>query len=129
MAWSMKTENELIAEFMGFKPYKEAWGGSGSFARTYNINGDILYGNEMKYNSSWDWLMPVVEKIKKEHYFRFDIDSPGSVTKQQHTSVSIFQNWVGGGCTEVCEIEGEDMKSTIYKAVVEFIHWYNQQPK
>lgn len=39
-------DNKLIAEFMGL----DGWWSE----------------NEFKYHSSWDWLMPVVEKIEKE---------------------------------------------------------------
>jgi hypothetical protein len=39
----MKTDNELIAEFMG-KP-------------------DHIMSELLKYHTSWDWLMPVIHKI------------------------------------------------------------------
>jgi hypothetical protein len=54
--------NKLIAEFMG---YKRNDGYSGDFARLkhWNIEPFGWHDDEqLKYHSSWDWLMPVVKK-------------------------------------------------------------------
>ena len=54
--------NKLIAEFMGF-------GIDGKFAYIPD-EGNPLEENmlivEMKYHTSWDWLMPVVSKITRD---------------------------------------------------------------
>lgn len=42
--------NKLIAEFMGA------------------VGSPMYKPNEMKYHSSWDWLMPVIEKIEHLGY-------------------------------------------------------------
>ena len=44
-------ENKLIAEFMEWKPNEHHW----------CLNGD----KNLQYDTSWDWLMPVVEKIEQ----------------------------------------------------------------
>ena len=56
------TDNKLIAEFMGADPDKK------TFFRT----GEYVYF----YDTSWDWLMPVVQKCfdtqqpeEGQHYF------------------------------------------------------------
>lgn len=102
-------DNELIAEFMGFR---------------YGQNADK--NGFMKYNKSWDWLMPVVEKIESlpEH----------PLYKKYRFSVSIKNN--------SCEIsfarlskgepghnhyEGKTKIDAVYKSVIDFIKWYNQQ--
>lgn len=48
---SNKTDNELIAEFMGLKKSV--------------VFGKVIYGEfaVYDYDKKWDWLMPVVEKI------------------------------------------------------------------
>lgn len=96
------TDNEIIAEFMdGFrlKIPRNMW-----YIRSRN---ETIDSNNMKYNSSWDWLMPVVERIKikyvvnpklNENYFRSVLDS--KVT----TSIEI-----------------------LHQRVVRFIRWYNSQ--
>ena len=50
--------NKLIAEFMGYK-FIEDWH---QYWRLSDKH--LLLENELKYHSSWDWLMPVVEKIE-----------------------------------------------------------------
>lgn len=67
----IKKGNKLIAEFMGFierKPDEE-------FSTTWFIKGGFAqYGiNELKYNISWDWLMPVVEKINSINNREYDV--------------------------------------------------------
>lgn len=71
--------NELIAQFMGGKIYKQEYGGSGVMNRTWELQTlvglQVLWGYEMKYDTSWDWLMPavkkwndlVIEKRKQKH--------------------------------------------------------------
>ena len=52
-----KTDNELIAEFMGLKEHK------GSY---YFINKEEWIPDvELEYHKSWDWLIPVVQKIEQ----------------------------------------------------------------
>ena len=64
----MEEKNKLIAEFMGFV-YK--WQPKHNyFCRPEHSmeNNEFSYAiDDLKYHSSWDWLMPVVEKIEKEY--------------------------------------------------------------
>jgi hypothetical protein len=73
----MKTDNELIAEFMG------------------------KFG--LWFHTSWDWLMPVVEKIDKMQLF--DV-----VEYRELSELGIFAD-----------------KQTIRMHVISFIKWYNQK--
>ena len=52
--------NKLIAEFMGIDSFKD------SLASLHQgkINLDVDVYEQAQYHSSWDWLMPVVEKIE-----------------------------------------------------------------
>jgi|TARA_B100000085_G_C18268653_1_gene401151 hypothetical protein len=45
-------DNKLIAEFMGYSPV----------SGVYVSRKDEFHIDEMQYDISWDWLMPVVEK-------------------------------------------------------------------
>lgn len=57
----MTTENnKLIAEFMGMTCDDNDK--SMMIVKTTQGN-DIIYLDELKYHTSWDWLMPVVIKI------------------------------------------------------------------
>lgn len=63
-------DNELIAKFMGAKYVDEHLIEFENFHSFNEINeGEFVYTNwfdpetELQYHTSWDWLMPVVEKI------------------------------------------------------------------
>ena len=44
------TDNQLIAEFMGWKPNEHHW----------CLNGD----KDLQYHTEWNWLMPVIKTIR-----------------------------------------------------------------
>lgn len=93
-------DNKLIAEFMGLtEPYELPQHG------TIRPNGDFKTEftlDQLKYNSSWDWLMPVVGKIEK---------TPNIYDIEEFLLIR----------DELCTARIE----TIYDSVVEFIKWYN----
>ena len=117
----MTTENnKLIAEFMGgYTPY-EKFGDS----TEYYYRGHYVTLENMKFQTSWDWLMPVVEKIEevfiddsnliiKEHRYEFDM---------KYTQCEIYDH------VRDCVVASGDMGSKIlstYQSVVEFIKEYN----
>jgi len=64
----MTTENKLIAEFMG---HKTDWGfkkdsilympqGEGNATN----NSIVIPYEKLQYHTSWDWLMPVIHRIR-----------------------------------------------------------------
>jgi hypothetical protein len=55
-----KENNRLIAEFMGLNV--EFDNREGAY---YNTDNGELIGIELKYHSSWDWLMPVYIEIRQ----------------------------------------------------------------
>lgn len=60
------SDNELIAEFMGYEFVNDA---PKEFPKGYwflsdDKDTDWLVEQDMQYSESWDWLMPVVEKIR-----------------------------------------------------------------
>ena len=67
--------NKLIAEFMGYKLMScsrgKAWDIGKSIPTKDHllpIQGMLHTGNELKFHKSWDWLMPVIEKIETLGY-------------------------------------------------------------
>jgi hypothetical protein len=62
----MKTDDALLAEFMGNKPI---WNGDKDLIIGYHI----VYGQSvgqtllqfLEYKTSWDWLMPVIKRINE----------------------------------------------------------------
>ena len=55
-------DNKLIAEFMGMT-YGDPNDDSVMIQMTSQGN-EVVPIESMKYHTSWDWLMPVVEKIE-----------------------------------------------------------------
>lgn len=58
------TDNQIIAEFMGYKViYKPKVVNGENFFEYIDENGKYTYCHSLlRYNDKWDWLMPVVKK-------------------------------------------------------------------
>ena len=85
----MKTDNTIIAAFMGLRI------------------------KHPKYDTDWNWLMPVVKKIESLGY-----------------RVTIVRHICRIDLTEESKlIISEDIKKieAVYSACLEFIKWYNKQ--
>jgi hypothetical protein len=101
--------NKLIAEFMGgvitkrdtSLPYPE---GLPKWAK-HEYDFDTLKIGGYEYHSSWDWLMPVVEKIGNM-YIKY-----ASLPEMREIH----------GCSMFAPI------SMIYEQVISFIKWHNTQ--
>jgi hypothetical protein len=94
--------NKLIAEFMGYKNPSNA--------------SDIWY----HYDTSWDWLMPVVEKI----------EALGYTFEKNYQPID--RDWqcliVKGNDILHQEFNRKSLNAAHY-VVVEFIKWYNEQDR
>jgi len=96
----MKENNELIAEFMGVE--KE----NGLYLFTTPM--DDYKTDELYFDTSWDWLMPVVRKII-EICCNDDVDS-----------------FLSDEYTSILETIPLAIIEDSHKVVVEFIKFYNQ---
>lgn len=131
--------NRIIAEFMGArKTGTSTLADGGGYAYEYEVRlsdtetfkfwDKPCWTNvrELKYHSSWDWLMPVVEKIESIGY-----DTRIAFIRERNNGVD--------SKTHICDIEksnnsegiiyhkGNSKLDATYKAVVQFIQWYNTQ--
>jgi len=92
-------DNKIIAEFMGME--------LGDDKTMYYDDAENLHPptpiNELKYHTSWDWLMPVVDKC-----FQYG---------ELHNS---YREQIIASLSGVIDIEDT------YKAVVEFINQLNK---
>jgi len=70
------------------------------------------------YETSWDWLMPVVEKIEKEGY---EVDIYSNKCEMATNFGSTLLN-------PILYDKGSKIEST-WLACVQFIQWYNQNKK
>lgn len=114
-------ENNLIADFMGWKLQDnptERWYGS------YREPNGILHKNTDKepllFHTSWDWLMPVVEKIECT-----TIDNNDNSDNFFNVMIEVFECNINGGNICICESGNTKLEAT-YKAVVEFINQLNK---
>lgn len=102
----MKTteNNKIIAEFMGAVGY-----------HTFNGNFAIIDGKEINmdlYNSDWNWLMEVVEKIESIKGTQIFINGISCEIMFRGKVISKHFN---------TKIEA------VYNACIEFIEWHNLQ--
>lgn len=97
----MKTDNELIASFMGLPLTKDVknFGNSDWHKEPFQ---------KWRYNTSWDWLMPVVQKT-------FDTEFNDDFEQWQKLNSKIREALL------LISIEA------VYSSVVDFIKWHNQQ--
>lgn len=108
--------NVLITEFMNVSHCRAD---QGSF---YYINDDAYLAEDLKYHSSFDWLMPVVEKIKD-----YSPDHEIEITMGK-TFCRIFARDLDDG-SYLYGIDSTEDKpiDAVYNAIIQFIKWYNNQ--
>ena len=115
--------NKLIAEFMGYKLMScnrgKAWDIGKSIPskdHLFPIQGVLHTGNELAFHKSWDWLMPVVDKIESLGYEFFIVEDRIKIAHNTDHSIDTIINFTLGG----------SKREATYKAVVEFIKQYNK---
>lgn len=116
---AIKDNNKLIAEFMGYKK---------SIANTWFKDKKIVQSSSFKYDSDWNWLMEVVERIELLYDGGFDVNilSDGTIIQQFRNSPnSELSDGVEIVRLTSAEIGFEKKINHTYMAVVEFIKWYN----
>jgi hypothetical protein len=114
---TVEESNKLIAEFMGggwtgkIQPfYDERWVECPPMG--------IEYIKDLKYHSSWDWLMPVVEKIEET----YDVDVHCLQPQFEDDTKYQIQIYISG-----TNVSGNNKIECYHKAVIEFIQWHIEQ--
>lgn len=127
----MKTDNELIAVFMGGKlcDYPDGIFDAKGY---YCHKGNWWNRNHLAYHESWDWLMPVVEKIEDSEFlkqpnglcYRFKCVMAGNECE----IISISRP----SGAEILKFRSQDAikMDAVFRVVVRFIKWTqtNQPP-
>jgi hypothetical protein len=110
--------NKLISEFMG---YRINFQDDIPFVTLDKILFDeyVAVSNWAKYNSSWDWLMPVVERIESFGYYFF-------MFPNNESHISKYTSIVG---KSISQIQLTSKLESVWYVVVEFIKWYNKEFK
>ena len=86
--------NKMIAEFIGMQSTDIGWYDNEETLQLQNNTFD-----ELQFHKSWNWLMPVVDKIEQVH----------EGVPQELIHLSLFST-----------------RDEVYNAVVEFINEYNK---
>jgi len=113
----IKDGNKLIAEFMGAEILEMAGMVYCVFSKTKQP-----WVTDLKYHESWDWLMPVVEKI--ETVEGFDMNEIQYHTESGH-SMTIYMD--SDDYAQQRRVYAKSKIEAAYKAIVEFIEWHNEQ--
>lgn len=108
---SIKDNNRLIAQFLKWRLY-EGYSYITPFFQTYMT---VAHGmeqtpvhrfEELKFHKSWDWLIPVIDKIRSsDEYIAYKNDS-GQFENEIHINTKFI--------------------TTTHKDVIEYIQWYNK---
>ena len=88
-------ENKLIAEFMGVVFHDDE--------NQYYDNNGLYIGEELRYHTSWDWLMPVVQKFSESNKYLDEQD-------EQDLMQTLLYGYI----------------DDVYRLIVEFIKEYNE---
>ncbi len=109
--------NKMIAEFMGTKPNEFGM---------FNFRDDIycsmtqpyIRNIDLQFDTSWDWLMPVVEKM----------NTMGQWTQLSYKELTGYWFEITTPRMGFAET-GKNAIESVWKTVVKFIKWYNQNSK
>lgn len=119
-----KIDNELIAEFMEFTPENHGWRTPIGFVNcAYSVVRERLL-----FDTSWDWLMSVVEKIDSLPEIDFEMYPAYKATGERCGVVVKIRTSPG----EILVLPQDRPRiKVVYRAILEFIKWYNssQPPK
>ena len=154
--------NKLIAEFMGFKKCNCIRNENGRYY-DYHLsdkfelikevkiciegehgtgleNQDICFIEDLKFHSSWDWLMPVIDKIESLDLRKNGCDFPKVKFMGNYIEIFCYASYRSILCywKDWMSINGNFHKHhnqceskilAVFSAVVEFIKWYNNNKK
>jgi hypothetical protein len=89
--------------------------------------------NFLKYHSSWDWLMPVVEKIESLPLMKIPDEK---LPQGFEVEIKVDNCYIhyGNGAEGIVhdflnlhnEWKGESKITIVYNSVIRFIEWYNE---
>lgn len=108
---STTDSNKLIAEFI--------------YPDWHEKDIKSLLKNQAQYATSWDWLMPVVKKIENLLFVTSIQYSQKYHRAEIHEHPQVL-NTIGKFTAILGKSETSKLEAT-YKAVTEFIKWYNEQ--
>lgn len=97
--------NTIIADFMNWKHHEDS-------------NYDKHEMSNLKYHTSWDWIMPVVEKIE-------NIGHSSIIEQLYHGEHRVYFIDKTDNTEKTPGARSYDKIEAVWLAVIAFINWYN----
>jgi hypothetical protein len=122
----IKKGNKLIAEFIGLYVETDDIGRYKYYTKTIVDKRMVINYHYPQYDSSWDWLMPVLEKI-----FRLKIGD--GIKYVEYSYARTFGMLSREDGQIMVRLDGSQLQKAdtlieaTYLAVINFITWYNGQ--
>jgi hypothetical protein len=125
---TIEEKNAMIAEFIGMQKTELGWYDNDEVLKLPNTSDNTF--DDLLFNTSWDWLMPVVEKIEKTNNNLCEViihKTQTEIITGERTGVLRFSYslseliLLGYKVNEKIDIT--------YHCVCEFINWYNENKK
>ena len=137
--------NRIIAHFMGVRPKMESPDvytyKDGVFFMVREDNPekvmDAIVGYS-KYHSSWDWLMPVLDKIEKNgakislisnfnQFHKCNFHQVTIAIESGELSKSGGYFWGDGYKYQKHSDTSKNKLEVVYSSIIDFIKWYNEK--
>lgn len=121
--------SKLIAEFMGMKNISSV----NQHPEYKDQEGDYWFPERMEYHLSWNWLMPVVEKIAKLQFKPVEVINNGEDSYYDNIYPRTFGMVNADTRKFMVRLnkfplhQSNSLIEATYYAVIEFIEWYNKQ--
>ena len=114
--------NKLIAEFIGIEYIEgdcnQKWRLTNSPIHKVTMSSHSVH---LHFDVSWDWLMPVYNKLSLKHDIGWKITS-------KYINIYTHAGQPIGDFNGMFEINcPQNVMSDAYRAIVAFIKWYNKQ--
>jgi len=149
---NIQTGNEIIAKFMDMKKtdgFTTSMSGLQVSATGYEHNGEFMLLEDLQFHSSYDWLMPVIDRIEELGAYSIAGRKVYSSVKFDRHSVEIYFSpkqkyllhlkfqpyhvdkgtWMHPMFTDHIvkqfDFSTHGKRMGLYTAILEFINWYN----
>lgn len=110
----MNYNNKTIAVFMGLHFSNGAY----HFKKSDKHLTEWIREDKLKYNESWDWLMPVVKKL-------IDLDNDEKLLDSLETNELLVMSRYEAILVNTLKWSYTTIDDT-YQAVIAYIIWYNE---
>ena len=110
--------NEAIAQFDGWQILE-------SCPVQFEKNGRRVTHADLKYHSSWDWLMPVVEKIEGMNWCVRVENWPKCFPTPYKELYSVWM-WLNPEDAPEIQTYSDVKIKAVHVAIYQFIQWYNK---